>query len=678
MAILYAPIIDPRVPACVGDNQKQTIKIKVYFTHNRAVAVKNIDGFALKIQDQIGNKDEYTTFENIDYDLEKGWVEFEIKSKQISFAPGYFYKVQIAYTKSNETGPYSTIGITRYLGAQGITLTVKNPQDEELTESGDNINAYNYNGIFSCEAVKSEIVYSYQYKLIETNSEQVILDSGLCYPTANGDMPISIGKTLKQSINYTLEYSIQTINNLVITKKFTLVAGDLIPNCFTGEIETYQDNDAIDNGYVAIKLTSDNMESGHYRLMRRSIDASDEQWDEVDDFTLPYIADSTSYLWKDFSVEHGKTYKYAIQQRSLTQPYLYSQLIEATNTTTVLFEHMFISDGERQLCIQFNPQVSSFKETVLEQKIDTLSSKYPYFFRNGDVRYKEFSISGLIAQIMDASNYSDFITSVNKNEQRINTKSQEALIEVTRDIDFKDERLFKLKVLDWLNNGQPKLFRSATEGNYIIRLMNISLSPQASLGRMLHSFNATAYECADCNIKTLQDKNLFFIKKPSALYLTKINYYGDVNGDGQISLDDLDLFRDYIDKHPIYMDKYVADIDADFRLTQADSIHLQQMAHNKKDKKAISDKTIYSCIINKYPCYFGEKIQITEPYEFYSYAFFNSNGTIIKSKDTFDNDAIGNSIVIPKDACYIQFTVGTDGTSTIVPIVEVLKNEISI
>jgi hypothetical protein len=52
------------------------------------------------------------------------------------------------------------------------------------------------------------------------------------------------------------------------------------------------------------------------------------------------------------------------------------------------------------------------------------------------------------------------------------------------------ERKFKLEVLDWLNNGKPKLFRSPQEGNYIVRLMNISLSPQDTIGRMLHTFNA--------------------------------------------------------------------------------------------------------------------------------------------------------------------------------------------
>ena len=31
------------------------------------------------------------------------------------------------------------------------------------------------------------------------------------------------------------------------------------------------------------------------------------------------------------------------------------------------------------------------------------------------------------------------------------------------------ERDFKMDVLDWLTDGEPKLFRSPTEGNFIIR-----------------------------------------------------------------------------------------------------------------------------------------------------------------------------------------------------------------
>jgi hypothetical protein len=31
--------------------------------------------------------------------------------------------------------------------------------------------------------------------------------------------------------------------------------------------------------------------------------------------------------------------------------------------------------------------------------------------------------------------------------------------------------------MDWLNNGEVKYFKSPTEGSYLVRLMNVSLTP---------------------------------------------------------------------------------------------------------------------------------------------------------------------------------------------------------
>ena len=40
----------------------------------------------------------------------------------------------------------------------------------------------------------------------------------------------------------------------------------------------------------------------------------------------------------------------------------------------------------------------------MESKVDTIGSKHPFIFRNGNVGYKEFSISGLISLQMDEEN----------------------------------------------------------------------------------------------------------------------------------------------------------------------------------------------------------------------------------------------------------------------------------
>jgi hypothetical protein len=86
-------------------------------------------------------------------------------------------------------------------------------------------------------------------------------------------------------------------------------------------------------------------------------------------------------------------------------------------------------------------------------------------------------------------------------------------------VNIATERDFKLEVLEWLNNGEPKLFRSPTEGNYIVRLMNISLSPNDTLGRMLHTFSATAYEIAEWSFKNLSAFDFIFTSDPTVKQL---------------------------------------------------------------------------------------------------------------------------------------------------------------
>ena len=42
---------------------------------------------------------------------------------------------------------------------------------------------------------------------------------------------------------------------------------------------------------------------------------------------------------------------------------------------------------------------------------------------------------------------------------------------------FLIERIFREKVEEFLNDGEPKLFKSPSEGNIIVSLMNVSLTP---------------------------------------------------------------------------------------------------------------------------------------------------------------------------------------------------------
>lgn len=209
-------------------------------------------------------------------------------------------------------------------------------------------------------------------------------------------------------------------------------------------------------------------------------------------FTFSSPDEISNKNFKDFTIEQGKTYQYYFRQKNLNNTYsqnFYSKVIIAD------FEDMFLWDGQKQLKIRFNPKISSFKINLLEQKIDTIGSQYPFIFKSGKVKYAEFPISGLISYHID-ENKLFFDNSMMGYEEYFNG------INLTGD-NIYFERNFKMQVLEWLNDGKLKLFKSPAEGNFLVKLMNVSLSPEDRLNRMLHSFSTTAYECEDCSYENL-------------------------------------------------------------------------------------------------------------------------------------------------------------------------------
>jgi len=55
------------------------------------------------------------------------------------------------------------------------------------------------------------------------------------------------------------------------------------------------------------------------------------------------------------------------------------------------------------------------------------------------------------------------------------------------------ERDFRQKVIKFLYENKVKLYKSTTEGNMLVKLMNISFTPNNTLSRHIYSFTCTAY-----------------------------------------------------------------------------------------------------------------------------------------------------------------------------------------
>lgn len=480
---LYPPIIDGILPAFYGT------ELSVPFSMNKAVGKNEYDGFSLKIKNIRGN--EYSQYYNSNTIIDNKII-FNIENSS-QFTIGQYYKIQIAYTSNGIIGYYSDIGIIKYTAKPLVYI-------EGLDKNQINTHNYIYIGKYEQTDDVTEKVYNYKFniycdnKLFET-SNWLLHNSNLDENSYESYDIFEFNKDLELNKNYQIQYEIKTNNGLIITSdKYYIKQKSLIDSEYNIKIIPRLN---YNNGYVQLNFESNESQEpqiGSFVVFKSSSLSEFKEWNNIYSLTLnrDYI---DNFSFKDFDVAYGVEYKYSIAQVNKYNLITEKQVSDAVQ---VYFEDMFLFDGERQLKIRFNPKISSFKEYIPEIKIDTIGSKYPYFFRNGQVCYKEFPISGLISHQADEENL--FLNIENKS---INLS----------DDNLEKEKYFKLKVLEWLNNGKSKLFKSPSEGNYIVYLLNTNLTPIDSLSRMLHSFSCNAYEIGDYNYEDMKEQGLIKINE---------------------------------------------------------------------------------------------------------------------------------------------------------------------
>lgn len=474
-------------------------------------------------KEYFGNFEEYKSKpENKDYLIELSEMKKEkearfnltIPQKIENLKVGQYYKVQLAfqYVDNNgnvQDGNFSTVGIFKWTTKPLVEI-------KGFTKAGVNPSSYQYIGTYkqikrSYDNIEkpfpkdpTEKVEKYRFRLFNSKGA-IIEDTGWQIHDSSTDSStdssydiFEYNKDIPQNEIYQIQYRIVTNNGLDIPMRYNIKAG---PELKPEEIMVLHAENNEENGYVKLYLTGGNASVwGTFKLLRRDI-ADKYGWEEISKFVLDGKKPST-WTWKDFTVEHNKTYVYAYQQymNNYEGERLFSYKIES-NPVTANFEHLFLWDGEKQLKVCFDPKVSSFKTVKMESKTETIGNKYPFFFRNGKISYKDFPISGLISYWSDdenlfASNDLLVFDDFGKNLDKVRTTN-------LTDLNYHRERNFKIKVLNWLNDGQVKLFRSPSEGNFLVRLMNVSLSPNEILGRMLHSFSCNAYEVDSCSYSNL-------------------------------------------------------------------------------------------------------------------------------------------------------------------------------
>lgn len=316
-------------------------------------------------------------------------------------------------------------------------------------------------------------------------------------------------KTNLDTATYKINITITTQNKHIYSKDY-IIDAEPVESPFLKDIylklSTHMKGYEEDEGCLMMQVYSDNPDEvyqGTLRIRRASAEDNFLKWEDVYEIICEEetkVSDIKEFT--DFTVESGVYYKYGLQEISKdSEGRIIRSKLKITDEVRIVFEYSFLfGAGGRQLKLMYDNTVKSFQKTYSDVVTPTIGGRYPFVTRVGNSDYYTFQLSGKISFSMDENHLflaKDFLYGYSSNN-------------MIDQYDRTYERAFRNEVYSFLTDGKPKLFKSPTEGNILIRISNVSLSPEQSLSRLIYSFSANATEIDDATIEKYQKYN--FIK----------------------------------------------------------------------------------------------------------------------------------------------------------------------
>lgn len=324
---------------------------------------------------------------------------------------------------------------------------------------------------------------------------------------------------LNRGVEYTLTFTYITNNSFTESINYNfIISNESVDDLDAILTLTPEDEDGRIKFYI--DFTNGTNVNNNLIIKRASSKTNFNIWETIK--TLSHNSNIITHTWYDTSIENGVWYKYRVEEDNQSGT---SKILQSDTPVICISENMFLTTGNKQLKLQFNPAVSEFKYNVSESQQNTLGSKFPYVKRNGNNFFRSFNISGLITALIDEDFWynphfqngefqetNNIQTFSSPDEIYGSSKNLYSEYNINHSInqyeDFIYEREFRQKVMDFLYDNTIKLFRSTTEGNVLVKLMNISLQPVNELGRRLYSFSAAAVEIDDYNAENCIKYNI--------------------------------------------------------------------------------------------------------------------------------------------------------------------------
>lgn len=470
-------------------------------------------------------------------------------------------KIYLSVFENYTGNSYMTFnkGLTQIAG--GLIFVTKNESGEEvvLNTETETLEAYQFDILDDSDKILFSTPTIYTGENLNPNNIVYNIDFSSLKNSSDGST------SDPTSTYYVCRITCRTKNQYQLSKEYKFQIGE-----YTGADEWQPTIDAeVDDETASIKVSVKNEYSfsdGVSVYVRRASNKDNfKEWETIYSAKLQQI----DFSIVDNTVESLTWYRYRVEALTSTG----MSIAKPTMSKIVLpqFYDAYFSRGTEQYAVRYNYQVSSFKPVVNRAKIDTLGGKYPKFAENAVLNYKQFSISGLISaesdvysefanktelihhnndtlkdlysEYKDETGVKDLIRNDFKNWEKTggnqypsgpisSVTSQEYLTTTTNDWLY--EREFREKLIAWLNDGEPKLYRSMAEGSMVVMLTDVTLTPNSTIGRRLWNFSATVYEIEDASsLDTLDTLGIYNRKM-----------IGSINGGNHDSEDDP---KDYIE-----------------------------------------------------------------------------------------------------------------------------------
>ena len=529
---LFPPVLDTYMPAfLIGSSDIQKNTCRVYFSISLYNSLNDIKNAQVTVANQNTNlsvldKGKYPCeimLTDIKTDLtrvsdDKYYIEIRTSDIEEGFQINQYYKVQIRFTAAGASNismtppqkidswlaanlsnfsEWSTVCLVRGISTPSLNIINFDSTADATIWSLNNVDIIG-NLTFASSA-ETDTLKSYQIKLYNLKNE-LLNDSGILYSNAYSNV---------NEFNYTFEYVFNEGDSYYFT--FDYETTNLYKDTVTRQFIVIQEEGGefyvrlipkINDEDGAIELTIKGVPTtGNITIRRTSSENNFTKWEDIYTTYLDSQGEPLEYTWIDYTIKSGIYYKYLVQKRNSLGNRSVAVYSEG-DPLMLLFDDIYLTGGNKQLDIKFDPVISSFKRVVSESKVDTIGSKYPYIKRNGAIEYRQFPITGTISHLMDISNLITskeevFKDSLDYYEKYNNDKN----VKINDFNDWTYEREFREKVMDFLHENKVRLFRSATEGNILVKLTDINFTPNTTLGRRIYSFSATATEIDECNIK---------------------------------------------------------------------------------------------------------------------------------------------------------------------------------